>query len=148
MTDAVLIEEDGPVRILTMNRPQSLNAFDGEGQVPAGPRKRCLRVFAEARDDAAASFVDDVEAACELDQQRQRDQKSCPAERKLGLRRRAPFGRFFAAALAAEQLGEPAIDVAPDLVQIGRSAASAALTPLRIVERHDGASKFGRVDTK
>jgi enoyl-CoA hydratase len=30
MSDAVLVEEDGPVRILTMNRPEALNAFDGE----------------------------------------------------------------------------------------------------------------------
>ena len=30
MSDAVLIEEDGPVRILTMNRPEALNAFDGK----------------------------------------------------------------------------------------------------------------------
>jgi enoyl-CoA hydratase len=30
MSDAVLVEADGPVRILTMNRPDALNAFDDD----------------------------------------------------------------------------------------------------------------------
>ena len=45
--------------------------------------------------------------------------------------------------LAAEQLVQPPVDVAPDLVEIGRTAA-AALTPLRIVERHGGRGALSR----
>ena len=109
--------------------------------MPARSRQRRFGVFAETRDDAASSFIDDVETAREPHDQRKRDEKSRAAQRKLGFGRAARVGRWlFATGLAAEQLGEPAIDVAPDLVQIGWSAASAALTPLRIVKRHDGAS--------
>ena len=41
------------------------------------------------------------------------------------------------AALAAEELVQAAVDVAPDLVEIGRSAGT-AFAPLGIVQRHIG----------
>ncbi len=39
MSDAVLVEADGPVRILTMNRPDALNAFDDDlhARISDGP---------------------------------------------------------------------------------------------------------------
>src|SRR6266700_1155177 len=92
-----------------------------------------LGVLAEPRDHAAPTLVDDVEAAGEPHHEHQQDEEPGAAERKARARW---FSHIAVVRLAAaEQLVDPAIDVAPDLVQIGRPAA-AALSPLRIVKRH------------
>jgi enoyl-CoA hydratase/carnithine racemase len=71
MTDAVLIEEDGPVRILTMNRPQSLNAFDGElhhalpdalHEVSDDPKVRAVVLTGAGRAFSAGGNIDDFTA--------------------------------------------------------------------------------------
>jgi enoyl-CoA hydratase len=71
MSDAVLIEEDGPVRILTMNRPQALNAFDGElhhalpdalHQVSDDPKVRALVLTGAGRAFSAGGNIDDFTA--------------------------------------------------------------------------------------
>jgi enoyl-CoA hydratase len=71
MSDAVLIEEDGPVRILTMNRPQSLNAFDGElhhalpdalHEVSDDPKVRALVLTGAGRAFSAGGNIDDFTA--------------------------------------------------------------------------------------
>jgi enoyl-CoA hydratase len=71
MTDAVLIEEDGPVRILTMNRPQSLNAFDGElhhalpdalHEVSDDPKVRAIVLTGAGRAFSAGGNIDDFTA--------------------------------------------------------------------------------------
>ena len=71
MSDAVLIEEDGPVRILTMNRPESLNAFDGElhhglpdalHQVSDDPKVRAIVLTGAGRAFSAGGNIDDFTA--------------------------------------------------------------------------------------
>lgn len=71
MSDAVLIEEDGPVRILTMNRPQSLNAFDGElhhalpdalHEVSDDPKVRAVVLTGAGRAFSAGGNIDDFTA--------------------------------------------------------------------------------------
>jgi enoyl-CoA hydratase len=71
MSDAVLIEEDGPVRILTMNRPQALNAFDGElhhalpdalHEVSDDPKVRALVLTGAGRAFSAGGNIDDFTA--------------------------------------------------------------------------------------
>lgn len=48
--DAVLIEEDGAVRVLTLNRPDALNAFDAElhAELPAALHRVCADPKARA----------------------------------------------------------------------------------------------------
>ena len=124
---------DGP----HLREVDELDRLDRERQVPARARLRGLGVLAEARDDAAAAFVDDVEAAREPDDER-RARRACRRRRSARpAPAAAPPSPPSRLALAAEELVHPAIDVAPDLVEIGRAAA-AALAPLRIVQRHDG----------
>src|SRR3954451_17265218 len=50
MNDAVIVEKDGPVRILTLNRPESMNAFDDDLHhgLPAA-----LRALSDDRDARA-----------------------------------------------------------------------------------------------
>jgi len=71
MSDAVLIDEDGPVRILTMNRPESLNAFDGElhhglpdalHQVSDDPKVRAIVLTGAGRAFSAGGNIDDFTA--------------------------------------------------------------------------------------
>jgi enoyl-CoA hydratase/carnithine racemase len=71
MSDAVLIEEDGPVRILTMNRPRSLNAFDGElhhalpdalHEVSDDPKVRAVVLTGAGRAFSAGGNIDDFTA--------------------------------------------------------------------------------------
>ena len=71
MSDAVLIEEDGPVRILTMNRPEALNAFDGElhhalpdalHEVSDDPKVRALVLTGAGRAFSAGGNIDDFTA--------------------------------------------------------------------------------------
>jgi enoyl-CoA hydratase len=71
MSDAVLIEEDGPVRILTMNRPEALNAFDGElhhalpdalHAVSDDPKVRALVLTGAGRAFSAGGNIDDFTA--------------------------------------------------------------------------------------
>ena len=71
MSDAVLIEEDGPVRILTMNRPESLNAFDGElhhglpdalHKVSDDPKVRAIVLTGAGRAFSAGGNIDDFTA--------------------------------------------------------------------------------------
>jgi enoyl-CoA hydratase len=71
MSDAVLIEEDGPVRILTMNRPEALNAFDGElhhalpdalHEVSDDPQVRALVLTGAGRAFSAGGNIDDFTA--------------------------------------------------------------------------------------
>ncbi|HTU07212.1 MAG TPA: enoyl-CoA hydratase/isomerase family protein [Trebonia sp.] len=71
MSDAVLIEEDGPVRILTMNRPESLNAFDGElhhglpdalHTVSDDPKVRAIVLTGAGRAFSAGGNIDDFTA--------------------------------------------------------------------------------------
>ena len=129
---------------LHLREVDQLYGLHRKRQMPARAREHGLRVFAEAGDDPAATFVYDVETACKPNQQRERDEEPRAAQRKFHLGTARAFGRrFFAGGLASEQLGESAVDVAPDLIEVGRSAAPAALAPLRIVERHDGASASG-----
>lgn len=49
MNDAVKIEADGPVRILTLNRPDSLNAFDDDLHVGLPAALRQVELDREAR---------------------------------------------------------------------------------------------------
>jgi hypothetical protein len=113
-----------------------VDRFDREGQVPARPGLRGLRVLAEAGHDAAPAFVDDIEAAREPDEEHERDDEAGAADGEA-----APRGTAagVAAVTAPEQVAHAAIDVAPDLVEVGRTAAIVAvpaLAPLGIVERH------------
>jgi enoyl-CoA hydratase len=71
MSDAVLIEEDGPVRILTMNRPEALNAFDGElhhalpdalHAVSDDPKVRAVVLTGAGRAFSAGGNIDDFTA--------------------------------------------------------------------------------------
>jgi len=71
VSDAVLIEEDGPVRILTMNRPEALNAFDGElhhalpdalHEVSDDPRVRAVVLTGAGRAFSAGGNIDDFTA--------------------------------------------------------------------------------------
>src|ERR1700745_42243 len=71
MSDAVLIEEDGPVRILTMNRPEALNAFDGElhhalpgalHEVSEDPKGRGIGLTGAGRAFSAGGNIDDFTA--------------------------------------------------------------------------------------
>lgn len=71
MSDAVLIEEDGPVRILTMNRPEALNAFDGElhhalpdalHEVSDNPKVRAVVLTGAGRAFSAGGNIDDFTA--------------------------------------------------------------------------------------
>ena len=141
------------VAVADLDRPHlreldDLGCLDGERQVPARARLRRLDVLAEARDDAATTFVDDVEAAGEPHRDDERNEQPDAADGNTASGSAAAFaGRLLlAATLAAEQLGEAPIDVAPDLVEVGRPAAAtaAALAPLGIVQRHDRRWKGGR----
>src|SRR5262249_29342849 len=102
--------------------------------MPAQARNRGLGVFAEARDNAAPSLVDDVEPAHQPHEHDQRNEKTRSPERKARARRLANVGAV-ASLAPAEQIVEATSEVAPDLVEIRRPAA-AALSPLRIVEGH------------
>jgi enoyl-CoA hydratase/carnithine racemase len=71
MSDAVLIESDGPVRILTMNRPATLNAVDGELHValPAAlheasedPEARAIVLTGAGKAFSAGGNIDDFTA--------------------------------------------------------------------------------------
>lgn len=71
MSDAVLVEEDGPVRILTMNRPEALNAFDGElhhalpdalHEVSDDPKVRAVVLTGAGRAFSAGGNIDDFTA--------------------------------------------------------------------------------------
>lgn len=71
MSDAVLIEGDGPVRILTMNRPEALNAFDGElhhalpgalHEVSDDPKVRAVVLTGAGRAFSAGGNIDDFTA--------------------------------------------------------------------------------------
>ena len=71
MSDAVLIEEDGPVRILTMNRPESLNAFDADlhhglpdalHTVSDDPKVRAVVLTGAGRAFSAGGNIDDFMA--------------------------------------------------------------------------------------
>jgi enoyl-CoA hydratase len=71
VSDAVLIEEDGPVRILTMNRPEALNAFDGElhhalpdalHEVSDDPKVRAVVLTGAGRAFSAGGNIDDFTA--------------------------------------------------------------------------------------
>ena len=71
MSDAVLIKEDGPVRILTMNRPEALNAFDGElhhalpdalHEVSDDPKVRAVVLTGAGRAFSAGGNIDDFTA--------------------------------------------------------------------------------------
>jgi enoyl-CoA hydratase len=71
MSDAVLIEEDGPVRILTMNRPEALNAFDGElhhalpdalHEVSDDPKVRAVVLTGAGRAFSAGGNIDNFTA--------------------------------------------------------------------------------------
>ena len=107
----------------------------GKGQMPAQTGRRGLRVLAETGDDPAPTLVHDVGAADQPDDEYQGYEQPGTPHGKLASRRRdlvARLGRL----LASEQLVEPADEVAPDLVEIGRAGA-AAFTPLRIVQGHD-----------
>ena len=109
----------------TCEKSTSSTASIGNGRCQRGAGLRGLRVLAEAGDDAAAAFVDDVEAAREPDERRRAATRMpTPAERQPSARPPPPPPRVVAvAALAAEELVHAAVDVAPDLVEIGRSAA-------------------------
>jgi enoyl-CoA hydratase len=71
MSDAVLVEADGPVRILTMNRPASLNAIDGElhAALPAAlrevgidPKARAVVLTGAGKAFSAGGNLDDFAA--------------------------------------------------------------------------------------
>ena len=85
---------------LHLREVDELDRLDRERQVPARAGLRGLGVLAEARDDAAAAFVDDVEAAREPDDQHQRDEDADAGERQLraACRRRRPVAVAGAAA--------------------------------------------------
>jgi enoyl-CoA hydratase len=70
MTDAVLITADGPVRVLTLNRPDSMNAFDGDlhEDFPAALRSlaadrdaRAVVLTGAGRAFSAGGNIDDFE---------------------------------------------------------------------------------------
>jgi len=70
MSDAVTIEADGAIRILTMNRPDSLNAFDDElyAEFPAAlraveddPEARVIVLTGAGRAFSAGGNLDDFE---------------------------------------------------------------------------------------
>ena len=128
---------------LHLRKIDELDAFDRKGQMPARPGQRRLGVLAKARHDAAPPFVDDVEAAREPDNGNDENQPGATELHSRLARLAAVGGRLLARALAAEQLVHPAIDIAPDLVEIGRAAAAAAFAPLRIVERHCDVDRKG-----
>ena len=91
------------------------------------------------------SFVDDIETAREPDDENEEDEDAGAGKRQrpaIVAAAASPGILVARAALAAEQLIDAAIDVTPDLVEIGRPAA-AALTPLRVVEGHDGCLAAG-----
>ena len=111
-----------------------VDGLDREREVPSRARLSGLGIFAETRDHPAPAFVDDVEAAGEPYDEHQQNEEPNAAERKARARRLADIA--LVRLTATEQLVDPAVDVAPDLVQIGRPGA-AALTPLRIVKRHE-----------
>jgi hypothetical protein len=74
-------------------------------------------------------FVDDVEAAGQPDGEHQRDQGADAAAEERRCRtasRRAREAGLPPAPLASEQAGEATVDVAPDLVEIGRTPGSGA----------------------
>ena len=122
------------VAIADLDRPHlrevdELDRLDRERQVPARPGLRGLGVLAEAGDDAAAAFVDDVEAAREPDDDAPA-RRACPRRRAAAAARRPPPpSPASSPPLAAEQVVHAAVDVAPDLVEIGRSAAAMPRLP-------------------
>ena len=82
------------VAVADLDRPHlrevdDLDRLDRERQVPARAGLRGLGVLAEARHDAAAAFVDDVEAAREPDDQRPA-RRAAPRRRAASSRRRRP----------------------------------------------------------
>src|SRR5262249_12416226 len=116
--------------------------LDRPRQAPVEARGRLLGELAEGEDDAALALDDDVEAAREPDADRHQQEQAGAAEGEAPAGRR----RLLAATAAppAEQLGEPAVEVAPELVEIRRtliaaaralrSARTAAASPVRIVQ--------------
>ena len=134
---------------LHLRELDELDGFDGKGQVPAGSGLRRLGVLAEARHDTAATFVDDVEAAGEPDDEDQRDEHAGAAERQPRAWPTA-VAAILRVALATEDFVHPAVDVAPDLVEVGWAAAliAAALAPLRVIQRHEGATRSSRMGRK
>src|SRR6185503_4177272 len=82
------------------------------------------REFAEGEDDAFLALDHDVEAARHPDRDRDQEQQPGAAEGEAAAAARR--GRLAAAAAPAEQLGEPAVEVAPQLVEIRRTLIAPA----------------------
>ena len=70
MTDAVRIDADGPVRILTLNRPDTLNAFDDDlhaglpqalREVTNDPKARAVVLTGAGRAFSAGGNIEDFE---------------------------------------------------------------------------------------
>src|SRR5207237_3689886 len=118
--------------------------LDRPGQAPAQARRGFLRELAEAEHDAALAFHDDVEAAGEPHGDDEKSERARAAAKAP--RRRRPWRLLAAAAPApAEDLGEAAVKVAPQLVEIRRAlvadagalrAAGTAASPIGVVQGH------------
>ena len=115
--------------------------LDRPRHAPAQPGARLLRELAERQHDAALALDDDVEAACEPHREDDARKQARTAEAGPGNARRLAAST----APPAEELGEAPVEVAPELVQVGRALISAAwaagtslAAPVGVVQRHFG----------
>ena len=98
-----------------------------------------VAVAAERGDDGLLAFLDDEDAAAEPDQRRRRRRSApapTPALLRLGWKFGPPPGVAAAvaalrAAAAAEQAAQLAVEVAPELVEVGRAVVAAAVLEQR-----------------
>src|SRR6185503_15102859 len=120
--------------LVRLDRPRHAPAQTGSG---------LLRILAEGEHHAARAFHHDVEPARQPHREHQRDQHAGAAAEAARARPAAAW-RLVAAAPAAEQLGEPAVEIAPQLVEVGRALVAAAralraagaASPVGVVEGH------------
>jgi hypothetical protein len=94
------------------------------GQPPVQSRSGLRGELAERQHDAALSFHDDVEPAGEP--HREHDSREQPGAAQARSREEARRLAAASAAAPAEQLAEAAVEVAPQLVEVGRALIAAA----------------------
>ena len=86
--------------------------------MPARPGHRRLDVFAEAQHDAALAFRNDVETTREPDYKHETDKQADPTH---SARPAASATGAAIAAAPAEETFELAVEIAPQLFEIGRA---------------------------